>query len=84
MQIRSIDALRGTGIGSILLSFMIRLYSYSSRAGCRFITVDAYQSAVPFYTKNNFLPLSNKDASSYTRMMYLDLGAMADEMAKMQ
>ena len=73
------NALRGTGIGSILLSFMIRLYSRSSRAGCRFITVDAYQSAVPFYAKNDFLPLSNRDTSSYTRMMYFDLGTMADD-----
>lgn len=44
-----------------------------------FIVHEANQSAVPFYAKNDFLPLSNRDTSSYTRMMYFDLGTMADD-----
>jgi hypothetical protein len=43
------------------------------QAGCRFITVDAYSNAVPFYEKNDFKYLTDKDKQDETRAMYLDL-----------
>jgi len=45
------------------------------QAGCRFITVDAYQNALEFYKKNGFDFLTEKDAQEQTRAMYLDLKA---------
>ena len=64
---------RSLGLGSMLISLIAYLCTHGNRFGCRFITVDAYQSAVLFYEKNGFLPLTNKDEDSYTRMMYMDL-----------
>ena len=43
------------------------------RSACRFITVDAYAAAVPFYEKCGFMFLSEKDSNSKTRSMYFDL-----------
>lgn len=67
---------RSLGLGSMLISLVTYLCTRGNRFGCRFITVDAYQTAVPFYEKNGFLPLTNKDVGSYTRMMYMDLAKM--------
>lgn len=67
------NQLRGTGMGSILLSLVEFLCTHDNRFGCRFVTVDAYQSAVPFYEKNGFLLMTNRDMGSFTRMMYFDL-----------
>jgi hypothetical protein len=44
-------------------------------AGCRFITVDAYQNALGFYQKNGFAFLTEQDETEATRAMYLDLMA---------
>lgn len=71
-------SMKGTGLGSIIISLIEYLCTQGNRFGCRFITVDAYQTAVSFYEKNDFMPLSNKDNNSYTKMMYLDLGALSN------
>lgn len=44
-------------------------------AGCRFITVDAYNNdkAINFYLKNSFNFLTSKDVKEDTRLMYFDL-----------
>ena len=42
-----------------------------NKTGCRFLTVDAYAAAVPFYEKNGFIPLNNEDVDSATRLPYL-------------
>lgn len=39
----------------------------------RFITVDAYISAIPFYEKNGFKQLTQKDEDEHTRLMYFDM-----------
>lgn len=39
----------------------------------RFITVDAYLSAIPFYCKNGFVELTEKDIKDNTRLMYFDM-----------
>ena len=44
-----------------------------NKTGCRFLTVDAYAAAVPFYEKKRFIPLNNEDVDSATRLLYFDL-----------
>lgn len=43
------------------------------KSGCRFITVDAYAAAIPFYVKNEFVALTDEDKDSTTRLLYFDL-----------
>ena len=51
----------------------------NNKTGCRFITVDAYLSAVPFYQKNGFEFMGNEERIRYekskgdTVAMYYDL-----------
>ena len=60
-------------LGRILIDF-IKQYSLRNRyAGCRFITVDAYINALPFYIKNDYQFLNNDDEDKNTRVMYFDL-----------
>lgn len=66
-------SLKGKGIGSILLRFLITLYLSGNRAGCRFITVDAYKTAIPFYKNSGFVSLSNKADDLPTSPLYFDL-----------
>ena len=55
-----------------------------NKTGCRFITVDAYKNAVPFYKKNNFKFMGKEEEERYlsdikspesegTYSMYFDL-----------
>ena len=48
-------------------------YVLENKTGCRFLTVDAYAAAVPFYMKNGFVPLNDEDVDSATRLLYFDL-----------
>ena len=64
---------QGGGIGSMLLDFIKGYFIINNKTGCRFITVDAYKSAVHFYEKNGFVALHNNDDDSFTRLMYFDL-----------
>jgi hypothetical protein len=50
-----------------------KLQSERNALAFRFITVDAYLSAVPFYEKNGFLHLTKKDEDEHTRLMYFDM-----------
>jgi hypothetical protein len=43
------------------------------RTGCRFLTVDAYRDAFPFYQKNYFNFLAGQGLVDDTRIMYFDL-----------
>ena len=63
----------GEGIGSMIIKTIIASYRNDSKAGCRFITVDAYADALPFYYKHGFLPLSKTDEGADTRLLYFDL-----------
>lgn len=65
---------RGKNIGSDLMD-MIKdfLYNEQSRSAFRFITVDAYLSAIPFYEKNGFHLLSQKEEGDTTRLMFFDI-----------
>lgn len=66
----------GNGVGSMLIDFIKSYYSNGSRAGCRFITVDAYHDAIPFYERNKFRLLS--DDHKTTRLLYYDLNEIVN------
>ena len=73
---------KGEGIGSRIIEAMkIKLaVSPAQIAACRFLTIDAYHKAVPFYEKNNFRLLTNdvpEDAP--TVPMYFDLMTIAEQ-----
>ena len=64
---------RGQGIGTLIINMIISSYQQDNKAGCRFVTVDAYASALPFYYSRGFLPLSKEDEGADTRLLYFDL-----------
>ena len=69
----------GIGWGSMVLDFIKHWRVTDNKTGCRFITVDAYRQAVPFYVKNGFLFMGNDERIRYekgkedTIAMYFDL-----------
>jgi len=65
--------LKGQGIGGKALDFIKRYFVADNKTGCRFITVDAYAAAVPFYIRNGFVPLNDEDIDDPTRLLYFDL-----------
>jgi GNAT superfamily N-acetyltransferase len=67
----------GLGFGKLIIRIVRELYTNKhQQSGCRFITVDAYRSALPFYEKNSFKYMTDKDSSNETRAMYFDLKAV--------
>ena len=66
-------SIQGHKIGTFLLDFIGTLFISDNKSGCRFITVDAYAGAIPFYLKNDFSFLSTEDEDQRTRLMYFDL-----------
>ena len=73
---------KGLGIGSMMLNTVIESYRGDNKAGCRFITVDAYVDAIPFYLKQGFVPLSKTDEGADTRLLYFDLESVKDTKTK--
>ncbi len=69
---------QGQQVGTFLLDFVGTMFVTDNRSGCRFLTVDAYLQAIPFYLKNNFVFLSSGDKDHRTRMMYFDLADLGD------
>ncbi|MDE6311384.1 MAG: GNAT family N-acetyltransferase [Muribaculaceae bacterium] len=63
----------GNHIGEAILLQIKHMFATMRRSACRFITVDAYSAAVPFYERCGFMFLSEKDKKSKTRAMYFDL-----------
>lgn len=70
------------GLGSKILDFIKHIYATGNRAGCRFLTVDAYASATKFYQKNGFDFFTVTDALDSTRLMYFDLKPFKDALKK--
>jgi len=67
----------GQGVGSGLMSSIKdKLANKDTDSAFRFITVDAYLSAVPFYEKNGFKALVADDDDKHTRLMYFDIMEM--------
>lgn len=65
---------RGENIGSDLMDMVKKmLNSNPNYSAFRYLTVDAYLSAIGFYEKNNFKILSPQTASKDTRLMFFDM-----------
>ena len=70
--------LKGQHIGEFLSDFIKSYFLADNKTGCRFLTVDAYAAAIPFYLKQHFVPLTSEDEGSVTRLLYFDLNDIAD------
>lgn len=66
-------SVQGKHIGTFLIDFISTLFVTDNKSGCRFMTVDAYAEAIPFYLKNDFTFLTQDDEKQHTRLMYIDL-----------
>lgn len=66
-------------LGSAILNWIKISFTNSSfvnihKTGCRFLTVDAYVDAIPFYEKNDFEAITESDKEDrHTRLLYYDL-----------
>src|SRR5574344_640965 len=58
--------------GKAILLFIKTYFTEDNKTGCRFLTVDAYAKAIPFYERNGFVPLNDDDKDESTRLMYFD------------
>jgi GNAT superfamily N-acetyltransferase len=63
------------GIGCQMMDFIKRFFVYENRSGCRFLTVDAYNSPeiLSFYTKCGFTFYTEKDKNRQTRTMKYEI-----------
>lgn len=74
----------GQGWGSMVLDYIKHWMVTDNKTGCRFITVDAYRDAVPFYEKNGFVFMGKGERERYvngkgeTIAMYFDLKSVAN------
>lgn len=75
------SSMKGMHLGSFLLNFIKSYFVVNNKTGCRFLTVDAYADAIPFYQKNGFILLNNEDADADTRLLYFDLETIVDDEA---
>ena len=60
-------------LGTLIINYIKSMFVISNKTGCRFITVDAYLAAIPFYEKNGFHMMNLEDDDPHTRLMYFDL-----------
>jgi hypothetical protein len=60
-------------LGSCILDFIKTYFTDDNKTGCRYLTVDAYVNAIPFYQKNDFDALDNADINKHTRLFFYDL-----------
>lgn len=72
-------SMKGFSVGTFLLNFIKSYFVVDNKTGCRFLTVDAYAAAIPFYLKNGFIPLNDEDAASPTRLLFFDLATITEE-----
>ena len=65
---------RGQNVGTWLMDMLKdRLNVGQNQSAFRYITVDAYLSASPFYEKNGFKELTKKEEDEHTRLMFFDM-----------
>lgn len=68
---------RKHGLGSELMNFIKYILSEDTGySTSRFITVDAYLTAIPFYEKNGFKALQSERDNGNTQAMYFDMGTL--------
>ena len=72
------NSVKGRQIGTTVIDYIKSMFALDSKAGCRFLTVDANLNAVPFYEKNSFQHMNAEDNNPHTRLMYFDLKDIAD------
>ncbi len=63
----------GEGVGTFVIDSIKYAFTTVRRLGCRFLTVDALSSAIPFYEKNGFRFFTEQDKEEDTRLMFYDL-----------
>lgn len=66
-------------MGDRVLNFIKHYFTADNKTGCRFITVDAYAAAIPFYLRSGFVPLNDDDSSDPTRVLYFDLSDLDED-----
>jgi hypothetical protein len=64
---------KNQGVGRFILDGIKEMLTRKTDTGCRFLTVDAYCTALNFYLKNEFQYISSQDERENTRLMYYDL-----------
>lgn len=68
-----------SGIGTNLMqTIKLKLLETVSMPAYRFLTVDAYMEAIPFYEKNGFVQLQPLDENKDTRLMFFDMLSLAE------
>lgn len=73
------DSQAHKGLGTNLLNWIkLHLLEQITLPAYRFITVDAYMEAIPFYEKNGFKPLQSEDENRNTRLMYFDILSLVE------
>lgn len=72
--------IQGSGIGSMILAYVINTFSGNIPAGCQFITVDALNNpnTNKFYIMNGFTYQTLNDSASSTRRMYLPINIVSE------
>lgn len=69
---------RGLKIGTNLLNLIKDMLDTDKNySAFRFITVDAYLTALNFYEKNGFVKLTQKEENNHTRLMFFDMLELA-------
>ena len=61
------------GDSDLMDKLKMLLKNEASHSAFRYITVDAYISAIPFYLKNGFVELTKKEEDEHTKLMYFDM-----------
>lgn len=65
---------RGLNLGTILMDKIKKMLNGDSYySAFRYLTVDAYLSAIGFYEKNKFKVLSSQTVDEHTRLMFFDM-----------
>lgn len=65
---------KGRNIGTDLMNLLKDMLNASPNySAFRYLTVDAYLSAIEFYKKNGFNVLSEKILNEHTRLMFFDM-----------
>ncbi len=62
------------GLGSVIMDAIKQSVNEKSQySAFRFLTVDAYISAIPFYLKSGFIEMLSEQENDTTRTMYFDM-----------
>lgn len=70
------NSYKGLSVGSFLIDFIKSYLRFDNKTGCRFLTVDAYENATPFYFKHQFMPLIEKDQVKRTQLLFYDMTSL--------